>query len=119
VAKCVGRACNRACWTVYDELSPRGFSLHNSHGLLRSNLTCTKKMSNPFCGAGNAISHSISVSRYFYKILLWHAESGLTVALFRVHAEETWILLSVAKSWSYQSISILYFLRGTEGAMRQ
>lgn len=36
---------------------------------------------------------------YFYQILLRDAESVLTVWCFRVHAEETWILLSVSKSW--------------------
>ena len=36
---------------------------------------------------------------YFHQILLRDAGSVLTVSCFRVHAEETWILLSVSKSW--------------------
>lgn len=47
-----------------------GIPVHNSHGLLRSNLKCTKGMCNPFCGAGSAKNRSISVSctstRYYF-----------------------------------------------------
>jgi len=46
-------------------------------------------------------------------------EFVLILCRYRIDAEKTWLLLSVANRWSHRPVSLLYFLRARKGSLRQ